>query len=191
VLVFLIPWLEGSGMAWQGAGWSRLRLEPPWTIFYLMLVIAGVTNYLPTRFGPASVWVALGLVLEYLSLTHPGWPRPSRAVVWSAGPWCFAAAVWTAEACALRPRAIRPGLERLWLWFRDHWGVVWAIRVRDRFNRNAELAGWPIRLGWFGIVPAPGDVVEETPDVLKESEVMLRGLLRRFADPDRLESEGA
>src|SRR5947209_257715 len=59
VLVFLIPWLEGGGDPW-----SRLRLESPWTIFYGLLVLAGVTNHLPTRFGLASAWAALALVME-------------------------------------------------------------------------------------------------------------------------------
>ena len=72
VLVFLIPWLEGRG------GWDRLRLDSPWTLFYGLLVLAGVTNYLPTRYGPAAAWLGLALVVEYLGLTRTGWPPSWR-----------------------------------------------------------------------------------------------------------------
>ena len=51
VLVFLIPWLEGPGWARKAQGLSRLRLDAPWSLFYVLVVIAGVTNYLPTRYG--------------------------------------------------------------------------------------------------------------------------------------------
>jgi hypothetical protein len=77
--------------------------------------------------------------------------------------------------------------ERLWLWFRDHWGVVWALRVRERFNREAELAGWPVRLSWFGLeqVDSPsGDQPAAAPAL---AETTLRGLIRRFAQPWRLD----
>src|SRR5262249_39141232 len=69
VLVFLIPWLEGPGLGRAPGALARLRLDNPWTLFYGLLVLAGVTNYLPTRFGPAAAWLGLGLGLEYLGLT--------------------------------------------------------------------------------------------------------------------------
>jgi hypothetical protein len=70
----------------------------------------------------------------------------------------------------------------------------------ERFNRTAELKGWPIRLGWFGLEPAgpaadggatPGGssavrmpVAFEDPP---EAEAAFRGLIRRFAQPGRLD----
>ncbi len=84
-------------------------------------------------------------------------------------------------------RAGRSSLDRLWLWFRDHWGVVWALRTQDRFNRTAELSGWPFRLTWFGLTPtdpAAGDVPITPPE---EAEKVFRGLIRRFVDADRLD----
>jgi hypothetical protein len=184
VLVFLIPWLEGAGLSGQAGSAARLRLETPWTLFFLLLVVVGVTNYLPTRCGLASLWLALGLVLEYAALTRVGWPPGRRALVWSAVPWTVALAIVTADALSRRAPEGRPGLERLWFWFRDRWGVVWALRIQERFNRNAELLGWPVRLGWYGVVPAPG--LPGLPASTEETEAALKGLLRRFADPARL-----
>src|SRR5258707_9825179 len=48
IVVFLIPWLEGPGLVRDPNGLGRLRLDAPWSIFYGLLVLAGVTNYLPT-----------------------------------------------------------------------------------------------------------------------------------------------
>src|SRR5207245_6824908 len=63
VLVFLIPWLEGPGLVRDARGLGRLRLDAPWTLFYALLVLAGVTNYLPTRYGPTAAWLAAGFAL--------------------------------------------------------------------------------------------------------------------------------
>ncbi|MBX6311878.1 MAG: hypothetical protein IRY99_02995, partial [Isosphaeraceae bacterium] len=77
------------------------------------------------------------------------------------------------------------GLERLWLWFRDGWGVVWALRIQERFNRSAQAAGWPIRLAWSGAIGVEGAPAVEIPEA---AEGMLKGLLRRFAEPEKLET---
>jgi hypothetical protein len=187
VLVFLVPWLEGLGLTASQGTWSRLRLETPWTLFYLLLVVVAVTNYLPTRFGLAALWVAAALLLEYAGLTWTSWPLARRALVWSAAPWTLSLAIWTADARSRLPVSRSPGIERLWLWFRDRWGAVWALRIQDRFNRSAEILGWPVRLAWQGAVPAPGQ--SGKPAVPEAAAAALRGLLRRFADPVRLDAE--
>ncbi len=188
VLVFLIPWLEAPGMARGAGGLARLRLGSPWTLFYVLLVTAGVTNYIPTRYGAAAAWLALGFTLEYVALTRDWWTRATRSLAWSAVPWTLAVAIWTARWRSRR--VVVPqggsGLEATWIWFRDHWGVVWALRVQERFNRTAEVMKWPVRLGWHGVVPALGIAPGAVPGVPDGAEATLRGLLRRFADPARI-----
>ena len=60
VVVFLIPWLETPGRWRRAQALTPPNLESPWTLFYGILVLIGVTNYLPTRFGgPAGHgWVS-------------------------------------------------------------------------------------------------------------------------------------
>src|SRR5262249_36921969 len=168
---------------------ARLRLDNPWTIFYGLLVVAGVTNYLPTRYGPAAAWLGLGFLLEYLGLTRAVGSVSGRAVLWTAVPWTLAAAVLTAEGLARRPRVGSSRLERVWSWFCDHWGVVWALRVMERFNRTADAQRWPIRLAWRGFEDAPGKVapVDRPGSVPEEALAVLSGLLRRFATPERVD----
>lgn len=186
VLVLLIPWLEGSGLARNADPLRRLRLEAPWTLFYGLVVIAGVTNYLPTRYGPGAGIVGVAFVLEYLALTNAQWPPARRAAIWSAVPGLFALSVAVAEICVRRSAACSSGTDRLWLWFRDHWGVVWALRVRDRFNESARALNWPVRLAWGGLTQ-PGD--SDSSRDQNSAESTLKSLLRRFADRERLDLE--
>jgi hypothetical protein len=189
VLVFLIPWLEGPWRVRRAGGLTLLHLDAPWTFFYLFLAVVGVTNYWPTRFGAASSWLALGLFLEYLGLTRDDWSGSRRASLWSCYAWTLAAAGWAAHRAGRRSPEGRTRLERLWFWFRDLWGVVWALRILERFNRTSELKGWPMRLGWFGIEPAVGATAGASavaPEDPPEAEAAFRGLIRRFAQSERL-----
>jgi hypothetical protein len=187
VLVFLIPWLEGPWRLRRAHGLAQLHLDSPWTIFYGLVVLVGLTNYLPTRFGGSAGWLALGFLLEYLGLTRPDWPPERRALLWAAASWTLAAGLWTARRAAGRAPAAHARLERLWFWFRDLWGVVWALRIQERFNRTAALKAWPIRLGWFGLEPVDPAAAARPPEAPAEAEAALRGLLRRFAQPERLD----
>jgi hypothetical protein len=186
VVVFMIPWLEEAGRMRQVQGVVLVHLDSPWTLFYGLLVIVGVTNYLPTRYSMAAACLGLALILEYLGLTRADWPAPRRAVVWEWVAWAFALSVWVARWSADRaPAAL--GFDGLWFWFRDHWGVVWALRNQERFNRTAELAGWPIRLTWYGLEPVAGLDGGRDAGVPAEAETTFRGLIRRFAQAWRLD----
>ena len=176
VVVFLIPWLEEAGRMRRAPGMTLIHLDSPWTLFYGILVIVGVTNYLPTRYGLAAACLGLGLVLEYLGLTRTDWPAQTRAVVWEWVAWTFALSLWIARRSAARAPAT-PGFDGLWFWFRDHWGVVWALRTQERFNRMAQLARWPLRLSWFGLEHVdPHD--DSSPTDAHEVESTFRGLIR-------------
>ena len=130
VVVFMIPWLEEAGRMRRPQGVVLVHLDSPWTLFYGLLVLVGVTNYLPTRFGLAAACLGVGFVLEYLGLTRSDWPLERRAVVWEWVAWTFTLAVWVARWQASRaPKA--PGFNAIWFWFRDHWGVVWALATRS------------------------------------------------------------
>ena len=126
-------------------------------------------------------------MLEYLALTRTDWAAGRRAVLWEWVAWTLALSVWIARQSERRTPAARGECERLWFWFRDHWGVVWALRIAERFNRTAELAGWPVRLTWFGLEPLTGLSPSEPPDLPDEALPTLKSLLRRFARPERLD----
>ena len=85
VVVFMIPWLEEAGRMRRPQGVILVHLDSPWTIFYGLLVVVGVTNYLPTRYGMAAACLGLALILEYLGLTRADWPASRRAIVVGVG----------------------------------------------------------------------------------------------------------
>jgi hypothetical protein len=187
VVVFLIPWLEAPGRLRQAQGLGQLHLDAPWTLFYAILVLVCVTNYLPTRFALGSLGFGLGFVLEYQGLTQLNWPPERRAILWSWVSWTFALSVWLARWRAHRGATPQAPFERLWFWFRDAWGVVWALRTQERFNRSAGLRGWPVRLSWFGLIAASGLPESRPLDVPIEAIADFRGMIRRFAQPEKLE----
>ena len=75
----------------------------------------------------------------------------------------------------------------LWFWFRDAWGVVWALRIQERFNRTAELKGWRVRLSWFGLAESGPIQRDDTVIVPGEAIADFRSLVRRFAQAERVE----
>ncbi len=77
--------------------------------------------------------------------------------------------------------------ERLWFWFRDNWGVVWALRVLERFNRAAEVSRWPIRLTWFGLMPIVAQDPTQAAPSPGETEAAFRNLMVRFVQSWRLD----
>jgi hypothetical protein len=187
IVVFLVPWLEDQTRIRRAPGLAEGHLDAPWTIFYALLVVVGVTNYLPTRFGLAAVALGAAFFLEYLALTRQGWSPARRATVWCWVTWAIAVSVWIARYSTRWGPVARFSGERLWFWFRDHWGVVWALRALERFNRSADLNQWPVRLTWFGLVPAAPAGRDEPPLVPLAAEAAFRGLIRRFAQPWRLD----
>lgn len=188
LVVFLIPWLEGAGLARGARVIDHLRLDSPWTIFYGLLVVAGVTNHLPTRYFPAAACLGIGFVLEYLALTRLDWSPTTRGRVWTIVPWLSVTAIVLADRLGERATGASDRLVAFWFWFRDHWGVVWALRVLERFNRSAELQGWPFRLAWHGLVDpeTASEPAEITPEQRAAAEKTLVSLLRRFVSPERL-----
>ncbi len=188
VVVFLIPWLEISGRVRRGQDSGFVRLDSPWNLFYGLLVIAGVTNYLPTKYGAAAAVLGAGLAGEYLGLSHPNWTPELRSRTWELVAWSLGLCLWLVRWQVARMRWAGHPLDRLWLWFRDHWGVVWALRTSERFNRTAEQARWPFRLSWFGHVPADASETGEADAAMNQAVTTLRLLLRRFVTPDRVES---
>lgn len=164
--VMLLPLLESALL--RARTFDGLR-----TGFLAVTLGIGVLNYLPTRFGPAAVLLALGCAGELTAVLAEqplpvGGEEQLLRLCWLAAPWLALARG--------SPAADAGDLNSCWREFRDRWGLVWGQRVREQFNRAAVNAGWPVTLTWFGFAfQHPPDATQR--DAIREA---LSALLRRF-----------
>lgn len=191
LILLVVPGFDAGAFNFAQKRLGRLRLEMPWSLFFGLLAFAGAGNFIATRFALPAALLALGFAVE-LYLLGGGDPSQSvRAGLASAFPGCLA----LASALALiPPRSPAPGVtrcDRAWRWFRDRWGAAWGLRVIERFNREAELAAWPVVLTWHGLVDRQSSGRDSRDDPGPAPDAYyptLRQLLRRFVDAERLDS---
>jgi hypothetical protein len=85
---------------------------------------------------------------------------------------------------AVRPRVVDRqalALDRLWRQFRDLCGAAWSLRVAERVNASAKIAGLPVTLGWTGFITHDGKTIDSLPVEMQNSITEnLCSLLRRF-----------
>jgi hypothetical protein len=146
--------------AWLLHSESQFQLHAVWSWFLAGMIVVSCANYLFTRFWASAVAVALGqwlLLADYLPL------RFSQLPHWT--PTAGLAALTIGVYLAMNPARSRlrlPPLDRVFLDFRDQYGVVWGLRIAERINASARMYHWPVRLEWHGFQFA--QVVERSSD---------------------------
>jgi hypothetical protein len=159
--VFLLPVAQG---------WGTPRVETAHTIFLGATLVVPVFNYLPTRLGPAVLLCGLGWEVELAAVTGEHlaeWQEAAARLALAAGPWAGLLA---------RRTAARSAFDRLWLAYRDAFGLVWGQRSREQFNRAAANAGWAVRLTWHGLERAAEGATPGEDELLGT----LAAVLKRF-----------
>jgi len=157
---------------------QRLEIGDARSWFLWILVVVGPINYLPTRQWLAATLLAAGQVLalsEYLPLVH----RTLFAHQELAGLWLGSLSL----VCARAPRSRATAkYDRLWLDFRDTFGLFWSLRLQERVNSVAQTNGWLLWLSWSGLREPEGTHGKATidPSVEPVIRTTLKGLLRRF-----------
>jgi hypothetical protein len=146
--------------------------------FLWLLILLGPINFLPTRNWLSAVFLAAGQVValgQYLPLVR----RELTVYPELTGVGLAVAALvaaWTRRFTAAPPRQEQP-YDRLWLDFRDTFGLFWALRVQERVNAAAKQFGWPCELGWSGLGATELDFATE-----RALRTTMKGLLRRFVN---------
>lgn len=166
------------------------EIHPARFWFLIVLVGVGTLNGLATRAWLSSLLYGLG----QLALIAPFLPEAQTWLPADRAGWlglALLATAWTLQAVPRGRHAVGTSLDRVWLDFRDAFGVVWALRVAERMNASASMYDWPVTLHWHGFLPREASATTlEVPETVKES---LRSLLRRFVSPEwideRLEEE--
>lgn len=165
--VLLLPLAEGFFLRALTLGGVRLG-------FLGATLALGILNYVPTRFGPAALLLGLGVAGEFAllcELSLPPWLAPTAHLSVLSAPML-------ALLLGKLPRHVA-AFDRLWLDFRDRYGLVWSQRLREQFNRAADNAHLGVTLSWRGLHTA-ASTSEESRTRATET---LRALLKRFG-PD-------
>jgi hypothetical protein len=176
LLVELLPVAEAL------ARQRELQLDTPRLIILAGACSVGLLNYLPTRALTGVVAVALGCACQWLRL---------RAAAPGLAPWADAlgrAAVAASPGVILLTRSswpVRPtnDFDRIWLGFRDRFGLVWGQRLREQFNQAARHAGWLVTLRWAGLRIQPGSPPPDRDD-WQSMLGALAALMKRFERMD-------
>jgi hypothetical protein len=141
VAVMLLPLLESLFIGTHPVD--------PLRVFFLCSTLAvGLLNYLPSCFAPTVVMLAPAMAGEVMALFAPN-GLPERGV--ELVHLLVLLTPWAAWGCWRGRRPAHSQFDRLWLNFRDRYGLLWAQRVRDQFNRAAANADWPVYLAWRGL----------------------------------------
>jgi hypothetical protein len=170
--VMLLPLAEQALAAAQ-------PLDPVRVVFLAGILAVGVLNYLPTRLAPAALLLAVGCGWEVVALLAPQVLPSALADVHSPAWLCLALAPWAGYACWKLQGKNDSEFDRLWLSFRNRFGLLWGQRLREQFNRAAANAGWPVHLYWQGLRLTTG-VPPPTEAVKGEIVAAFRAMLKRF-----------
>jgi len=187
----LVPLLLVLGWPALTAWDSRLQVAPldiekPAIVAYGLVLIMGTGNYFRTRFSLSAVCLLVALVLLIVPFSSAA-PVPfadrDGSRIWAT--LSLAAAFATAFLSGRRTAVAVTPLHRVWIDFRDSFGIVWAKRAMDRINVAAENEHWPVRLELDGFHPL-NHTGSRTPrtDVEEHIEHTMRWLLRRFVDSE-------
>lgn len=158
---------------------SSVSPHPAQGTLLLVVVAMGAVNWIATRFAIPAVMAAIAQLLLIAPYT------PLDDVVPGVAPqFALGGVLASLLACLLleftptRRRAI----DRMWLDFRDEFGLFWSARVMGRLNAAARGHGWPIAVTWRGIQFGVAD--EHAREAFGRS---LRMLVRRFVSTDWLD----
>lgn len=168
-----------------------LQLETPSVLGFGLVMVMGIGNYVGTRYSLSALLLATALILVVGPLSVAGgdaFPSSNSSRQWAT--LCVGVSFWLANRAA-KQAAIGLGgrLDRVWLDFRDSFGIVWARRLQDRINVMAQQQKWPVRLTVSGFVWTGNELDSESrAKVQAQVEQSLRWLLRRFVDPEWIDA---
>ena len=172
-LVVSLPALQQIAMQRTGA----IELHPARVWFMLGLVVCCTVNSLFTRRWHAVVLAGCGQILllapYFASSIGVSKTQPLGIVVLSAG--VIAGHLYRDRRTSLDP------LDRMWLDFRDMFGLVWSLRMMESVNDVARSNDWDLTLCWSGFRDRSGNARWQLrADQMRVLTQTLKNLLRRF-----------
>ncbi|MBX7103894.1 MAG: hypothetical protein K1X57_07425 [Gemmataceae bacterium] len=162
--LLVVLWLGFAEGLLDGSG---LKLGAFRLTFVAVLLCVGFGNYVMTRWGVIVMTMIAPALTALFLQAKAGIVVPWPAGLVSLGLW--AAMVWPS-----------PKHRSEWQRFRDRYGAVWALRLREQFQAAAFHRGWPVTLSWRGL-----QSTSDTVDPAWESAVEV--LMKRFRSTGELQ----
>jgi hypothetical protein len=154
-------------------------MDAPRIAFLAATLAVGILNYVPTRVVLPALILSGICAFECLALFSANFDPNPR--IMDLAHVSLLIVPWLALAFWHRPSGAGLVIDRLWLDFRDRYGVFWAQRVREQFNRSADNARLPGYLRWHGWEWDAG-AGPLTDEQIGAMAVLLKTLLKRFDD---------
>lgn len=177
VVVFGLP-------AWRALLLDRAFQPSGWQDAFVVAIVAlQVADTVATRLAlPALLLGAAQIIL------HPApvwWDISGRLGDVEILTSLLLAVLATSMTAREFRRCIRyaHGWSRVWLEWRDRFGVLWSLRLMQRFNEDIRRVGTAVQLTWHGFRFDSNERMQEA-DTLPEGAVhVFENLARRFVDP--------
>lgn len=198
-LIIVLLWPAISELI-SNQGREQLTAGTPALLGFVIAGLMGFGNFFGTRNTLSSLFYFIGatsLLLPVAGYRDTDWLSPLLSA-----PALLVSGVLADrryQALQLLPReSAYEAANRLWLIFRDFFGIVWAKRVMDRMNLFAARERWTVTLtldgfltGSAGSGPENLTLGTSVPDdaSMKRPIETLVWLLRRFADSDWLHEQ--
>jgi len=183
LLVFSIP---AVSTWWRHGPDTALQLEAPMLIGFLLVLVMGAGNYVGTRFTWAALAYAAAVATVILPATDfaETLDAPPVALV-NAAAILLGMSGWAAIRAGRRANLELPHHDRLWIAFRDAFGIVWATRVMQRINWTAREENWPAELDFTGLRWTETKIdADEKRRVIERLIHTYRWLLKRFVNDE-------
>ncbi len=187
--IVLSFWVIAGLPAWQSIAAGRaFRVGLLWDGLLVLLLLMQTADCLATR-----VWAAPWFLSAGQLLLHPD-PRWWKALPDSPALVVMAFLLGSIGLLALL-RGWQPlprtalGWTRVWRDFRDRMGVLWSLRLLQRFEQDSRQDETRVLLRWDGFVEADASGFRFLEALPEETERLMRNLLRRFVDHSWIEAE--
>jgi hypothetical protein len=178
-LMFVLGW-PALTVWFGGYPLAPLQIETPTAVGIAIVALMGLGNYLLIpRWTLSALFYGAAIAFIVLPLTTFGDidPRWHLAAYPSLG--LSALAGWLTSR---KPQTHPDPLDQMWSDFRDRFGLVWAVRIKERVNATAQKERWcwVLEMQGFRKVDVEGALSEL--ETRTRADHTLRWLLRRFVD---------
>jgi len=181
-MLLMLNWPAFSA-AWEVLANTKLDLEAPALMGFFLVLLMVLGNYFGTIFTlPAFLFC--GTLAVSLCDFSDSLPQvfSSALLERSLGSLLLGGSLFWSGQILKREMKQRHGYQRVWLDFRDWFGILWTRRVMERINQTAQKEQWHARLTLEGLEWQDDLTAEQRAQTEQKMDHALRWMLRRFVD---------